>query len=45
MMVHQWFVQVKCKFCGRVHCEAAPGSLVKFRCRKCKKIQEVTVGQ
>lgn len=38
-------VAVRCKFCSRVHCEAGYGSPVRFRCRKCKRLQTVTAGE
>lgn len=40
-----WLVAVRCKYCERVHCEADAGSRVRFRCRKCKRLQTVTAGQ
>lgn len=40
-----WLVVIRCKYCERVHCEASSGCKVKFRCRKCKRIQIVTAGQ
>lgn len=40
-----WLVSIKCKYCGRVHCEADAGASVRFRCRKCKRLQTVTAGE
>ena len=40
-----FLVSVRCKFCERVHCEADEGCKVRFRCRKCKRMQIVTAGQ
>lgn len=39
-----FLVRVKCKYCERVHCEADAGAKVRFRCRKCKRMQVVTAG-
>lgn len=37
------WVIVRCPDCGKVSCEAAPGSTVKFTCKKCKETKVVHV--
>jgi len=33
------FITIKCWRCGKVHCEATPGSRIRWRCRGCKTMQ------
>lgn len=37
------WVKVQCPKCGRVHCDATPGSKVRFRCKLCKRFRVVEV--
>jgi transposase-like protein len=41
-MMLRWLA-VKCPVCGRHHCMAAPGSMVRWRCKLCKRFRVVTV--